>query len=239
MGMGLEFLDLREYRFGDDARRIDWRASARNVNERLLVRVYRVERRVQVDLVVDLTSSMGFKEKPLILIRALGVILGLAERLKDVIRPAVLREGVKVYPPMGGKRASYLLLREACAGFKGDSTVGAIGPLKRGVIFTDPAQPLDEVLRVKRLGASMYLVASKGELGIQAGVDGANQVTDVETDLGGFYDLKEFSSAVKIHLNSLKAVLSERGLLVTEGVVKRPLSLALSYIRWTRGGVSY
>ncbi len=236
MGIGLEYLDLREYRYGDDVRRVDWRASARSVDERLFVKVYRVERRVQVNLVVDLTSSMGFKEKPFILARALGIVLGLAEKLKDVIRPVVLADRVRVYPLMGGEKASYLLLKEACSGFRGGLTLGELR-LRRSVIFTDPAQPLEEVDRARRMGASLFLVTSKGELGLP--VSGIGEVGDLESGLNGFYDLNEFSTAVRIHLNSIKALLGNRGALLTEELVRRPLSVALPYVRWTRGGVSY
>ncbi len=237
VGIGLEYLDLREYRYGDDVRRVDWRASARSVDERLFVKVYRVERRVQVNLVVDLTSSMGFKEKPLILARALGLVLGLASRLKDVVRPVVLADRVRVYPPMEGEKASYLLLREACSGFKGGLTLGALKFRGRSVVFTDPAQPLEEVRRARGMGASLFLVASKGELGLP--VSGAGAVGDLELGLNEFYDLNEFSTAVRVHLNSMKALLGDRGALLTEDTVRRPLSVALPYVRWTRGGVPH
>ena len=53
---GLEFAERREYVNGDDARKIDWKAFARNRS--LSVRTYEEERDVRVYVLVDVSKSM-------------------------------------------------------------------------------------------------------------------------------------------------------------------------------------
>jgi uncharacterized protein (DUF58 family) len=57
-GAGLEIDELREYQPGDDVRRIDWNVSARQ--QRPFVRVSRLERAVDVWLIVDISASLDF-----------------------------------------------------------------------------------------------------------------------------------------------------------------------------------
>ncbi len=57
-GAGAEFADHRAYAPGDDPRRIDWKAVARN--DRLQIRRYEDERALRVHLVVDTSASMGW-----------------------------------------------------------------------------------------------------------------------------------------------------------------------------------
>jgi len=55
-GHGTEFDDLRHYYPGDDARHIDWKASART--NRLHTRLYREERDVRTTVIADLRDAM-------------------------------------------------------------------------------------------------------------------------------------------------------------------------------------
>lgn len=59
-GAGTEFSDHRPYSPGDDPRRIDWKAVARN--DRLQIRRYEDESALRVHLVVDRSASMGWGE---------------------------------------------------------------------------------------------------------------------------------------------------------------------------------
>ena len=61
LGSGTEFDDLRVFQFGDDPRKIDWRASARS--QERLVRSYRSEFQQPLQLVVDRNSTMRFGTK--------------------------------------------------------------------------------------------------------------------------------------------------------------------------------
>ncbi|MCL2349462.1 MAG: DUF58 domain-containing protein [Planctomycetaceae bacterium] len=56
-GSSLEFMEHREYRPGDDLRRIDWNAYARN--DRLALKLYRDEVNPHVDLLLDVSRSMA------------------------------------------------------------------------------------------------------------------------------------------------------------------------------------
>lgn len=57
-GQGLDFADLREYRPGDDIRKMDWSVFARTLTPH--VREYHEEKQLTLWLVVDLTPSMRF-----------------------------------------------------------------------------------------------------------------------------------------------------------------------------------
>jgi uncharacterized protein (DUF58 family) len=56
-GIGTEFESLEEFRFGDDPRRVDWRASARM--RRPVVRRYQVERHRDLIVLLDTGRLMG------------------------------------------------------------------------------------------------------------------------------------------------------------------------------------
>jgi uncharacterized protein (DUF58 family) len=62
-GFGLDLSDLREYRFGDDARTIDWNATARLQSAH--VRQFNEDREVAVWFLVDLSGSVDFGRGPL------------------------------------------------------------------------------------------------------------------------------------------------------------------------------
>ncbi len=60
VGTSLEFMEHREYVPGDDLRRIDWNAYARN--DRLSVKLYREEVNPHVELLLDVSRSMDLPE---------------------------------------------------------------------------------------------------------------------------------------------------------------------------------
>jgi len=57
LATGIEFADHRHYVWGDDVRRIDWRAFARH--RQLCVRQFEEERDARVYVLLDVSSSMG------------------------------------------------------------------------------------------------------------------------------------------------------------------------------------
>jgi uncharacterized protein (DUF58 family) len=71
-GSSLEFQDYRPYTPGDDLRHVDWAGYARS--ELLAVRLYREEVAPRIDLVLDISRSMGVTEQKL---RAYGELSGL------------------------------------------------------------------------------------------------------------------------------------------------------------------
>lgn len=58
-GSSIEFMDHREYRPGDDVRRIDWAAYARS--DRLTIRLYREEVSPHLDVLIDGSRSMDLE----------------------------------------------------------------------------------------------------------------------------------------------------------------------------------
>jgi len=57
-GHGTDYLDLREYEFGDDVRHIDWNVSARM--DGVFVREFTEDRELTAWLLLDRSASMGF-----------------------------------------------------------------------------------------------------------------------------------------------------------------------------------
>jgi len=62
-GEGLDFHQLREYRFGDTSRQIDWKATARA--QRLISREYQDERDQRIVFLLDCGQRMRAREAPL------------------------------------------------------------------------------------------------------------------------------------------------------------------------------
>ena len=60
-GSSVEFAEYRDYQFGDDLRRVDWRLFARS--DRLHVRQYEDEAQMRVFTVLDASASMDFNSR--------------------------------------------------------------------------------------------------------------------------------------------------------------------------------
>ena len=61
-GSSLEFAEYRKYVPGDDTRRLDWRAYARN--DRYYIKEFEADTNLRMCLVVDTSGSMGFTHTP-------------------------------------------------------------------------------------------------------------------------------------------------------------------------------
>lgn len=61
-GPGQEFLDHRNFHHGDDLRAVNWRAYMRL--DKLFLKMFQIEPRVPVRLLLDCSTSMGTGEKP-------------------------------------------------------------------------------------------------------------------------------------------------------------------------------
>src|SRR5262249_14126543 len=61
-GASTEFIEHRDYRRGDELRRIDWRVLART--DRLSVKVHEMESTMKVHLVIDTSESMRVPPPP-------------------------------------------------------------------------------------------------------------------------------------------------------------------------------
>jgi len=101
LGPGVEFASLREYREGDDPRRIDWRASARRPDParllRLVVRDYVAEDPSRTAVAAVLGGSMLYWDKLEALLYAAGLLYEAARRLGD-------RVATVVAAPWGARR---------------------------------------------------------------------------------------------------------------------------------------
>jgi uncharacterized protein (DUF58 family) len=83
-GSSTEFIEHREYRWGDEIRTIDWRVLART--DRLYVKVHEMEANMRVHLVLDTSASMRVPPPP-----GLPAKLELASSIAGAV--AVLAEG--------------------------------------------------------------------------------------------------------------------------------------------------
>ena len=61
-GSSVEFAEYRDYQFGDDPRRVDWRLFART--DRVHVKQFEEETQMRVFLVLDTSGSMDFRSRP-------------------------------------------------------------------------------------------------------------------------------------------------------------------------------
>lgn len=61
-GSSVEFAEYRNYQFGDDLRRVDWRLYGRT--DRLHVKQFEEETQLRIFLVLDTSASMDFRSRP-------------------------------------------------------------------------------------------------------------------------------------------------------------------------------
>ena len=80
-GSSVEFSDFREYTPGDDFRRVDWNAFARF--ERLYIKLFMEERELPVTIYLDVSASMGWREKRERALQLAAVMCYLAQRNLD------------------------------------------------------------------------------------------------------------------------------------------------------------
>lgn len=113
-GLGLEFEEVREYRFGDDVRTIDWNVTARTGE--LHVKRYREERDLTVLLLVDLSASTRFGSGVMTvhdLIAEVSSLFALSAARRDRVGAILFDDALKtVIPPRLGWRHGLRIVRE-------------------------------------------------------------------------------------------------------------------------------
>ena len=67
-GSSVEFAEYRNYQYGDDLRRVDWRLYGRS--DRLCVKQYEEETQLRVFTVYDASASMNYRSRPEVLLKA-------------------------------------------------------------------------------------------------------------------------------------------------------------------------
>lgn len=120
VGLGIEYEGTREYRFGDDYRRIEWSVTARTPSRPsgenpLFIKQYREEKNLSVLLVLDQSGSMEYRDKVQTAVRAALVIADLAQRRSDHLGLACFRERVEFFlsPARSGEQ-TYRILSALC-----------------------------------------------------------------------------------------------------------------------------
>ena len=113
-GLGLEFEEVREHRYGDDVRTIDWNVTARTGE--LHVKRYREERDLTVLLLVDLSASTRFGSGVMTvhdLIAEVSSLFALAAARRDRVGAILFDESIRaVVPPRLGWRHGLRVVRE-------------------------------------------------------------------------------------------------------------------------------
>ncbi len=143
-GTGETFWQFRPFDFGEPARRIDWRRSARD--DALLVREREWEAAHTVLLWVDRTASMRAKSNLATASKeARAVVLLLA--LADLLGRGGERIGLLGGPPPGARRNAADRIAENLMEVDGNAARPALGAIRRNsdvVLIGDFLDPLDE-----------------------------------------------------------------------------------------------
>ncbi len=102
-GLGYEYVDFRDYMWGDDIRHIDWRLSARLLtstgDRRLVVREYMSEKLVEVLLAIDLSKYMFYWDKLWTVLYTSALVLRTAHVLGDKTYVTIIRGDNIEYVP--------------------------------------------------------------------------------------------------------------------------------------------
>jgi len=112
-GQGIEFSEIRDYRFGDDVRTIDWKVTARFNHP--YIKEFIEERDLQVYFVIDVSGSGNFGSKISKRERSLEIIASLmfaALKNNDGIGMFLISDGIeKFVPAKKGKKQILQLLK--------------------------------------------------------------------------------------------------------------------------------
>ncbi len=128
IGLGIEYESVREYRFGDDYRRIQWSIAARTPpkpggESPLFIKQYREEKNLNVLLILDQSGSMEYRNKVLTALRAALVISDLAERRSDYVGLFCFRDRVELFlRPARSSEQAYRILRTLCQSYRTGKT---------------------------------------------------------------------------------------------------------------------
>lgn len=115
-GSGIEVEDLRPYEAGDDARLIDWTATAK-LNEPYIKKFHET-RELLTFVVVDVSSSMLFSSQPNVrksdlALEAAALLLFSAVKNNESVGAVIFSDVIKhVIPPRKGRRHALRILRE-------------------------------------------------------------------------------------------------------------------------------
>ena len=164
-GSSVEFAEYRNYQFGDDLRRIDWRLFGRT--DRLRVKQCEHETQMRVFLVLDTSGSMDYTSRPESILAkydyartALAALGLLAQRQGDAFGLAIVGAGLTDYLKPKASTAQWRSMLGKLDGIKVGGTtglakgLGELGELmpSRSLVviasdFYGEGKELDQVLR--------------------------------------------------------------------------------------------
>lgn len=165
VGTGSDFHGIREYQFGDEFRKINWRATARL--SRIMVREMEQEKNINVLVAIDASSTMGagtlLNTKLEFSIRAAIVVCKVALEHKDLVGGAIfqnnpkkkdINKGVRVLKSEAGDQQLFQMLDFiAITHPLGPKTLGLwmdtlVKQLKKRhliILISDLESPIDEI----------------------------------------------------------------------------------------------
>ena len=114
-GRGMAFSEVREYRYGDDMRDIDWNVTARY--NRPYIKIFEEERELTVMLMIDMSESLGFGSRSLLkrdMVAEIAATLAFsAIQNNDKIGMIIFTDKVeKFIPPQKGRKHILFIIRE-------------------------------------------------------------------------------------------------------------------------------
>ena len=122
-GRGIEFEEVRNYRYGDDVRSIDWKVSARLGKP--FIKTYKDERELTLFLIVDVSASAlftsGKKTKEEIIAEIAALLSYAALNNNDRIGLIIFSDEIEHYiPPKRGRSHIWRIIRDILS-FKASS----------------------------------------------------------------------------------------------------------------------
>ena len=233
-GQGTEFLDFREYRSGEDIRRLDWRVSTKR--GRPYIRSYHDERSADWYLCLDRSASMGVPDdsKWLLAVQLAAVFAYMLLHAGNRVGLIQFSDHVDNLCPLGQGRLQYVRIADQLRNSEADrigggsllSTMNSIlQPGTHLVLLSDFLKPdamQAELEKLRSPGRKIHAVQVLSTTETELGEAGATSVRDVEsgelvsvspgssiTALRELrrcqHDLKAFSDRNGIHLSSCSA----------------------------------
>jgi len=233
-GIGLEYVDFREYSFGDDVRHVDWRLSARMIKPdgemRLIVKEYEAERRVHVVFAADLSGSRLFGSKLWVLVYSASLASHLASRLEDEATLITLGRGRRVFWRVQPGLIPRILYTLICkGGVGGDSRLGDLIPLLRRLgagsrlmLLTDydhrPGEAYMLAKTLRLMGARGQAIIASDRAEVEPPVDGNPLLAFRSMEGGGIVlgRMDELYSEIRRHVRSVRAAFASKGMGVLE-----------------------
>ncbi|MCD8103244.1 MAG: DUF58 domain-containing protein [Alistipes sp.] len=183
-GRGMAFSEVREYRYGDDVRDIDWNVTARNRSP--YIKTYEEERELTMMLMVDVSGSRMFgttdKLKKNIITEIAAVLAFSASENNDKVGCLFFSDRVeKFIPPKKGRAHILMIIRELIE-FRPEHTA------------TSLSEPLRHITNMIKKRCTMFILSDFMDLnGDGAAYEDALKIATRKHDIAGIrvYDRRE------------------------------------------------